>query len=158
PTRRGRVRAQELVGRRQLGADARGLAARGLGRALGGPPRGARDLACLVGLGQRRAALFHRRGPLRRPRRRRLAPPGELRELALERGGELLVELLELRLERLDALAAGFVGRVLLGLCAQAEQLALAALDALADRLGGLARALEAQLDALGRRARREHA
>ena len=149
-----RVRAQELVRRRELGADAGGLAAGRLGRALGGPARGAGDLARLVGLGQRRAALLDRGARARRTGRRGVALRGERRELALERVGALRVELVELRLQRLDALAAALVRRVLGGLGAQALELAPAALDALGDRLGRLARALQAQLDALGRRAR----
>ena len=153
-----RVRAQELVGRRELGPDARGVAARGLGGALGRAARGAGDVAGLVGLGQRRAALLDGRGELGDARGRGVALRGQRGELALERLGALRVELLELGLERLDALAAGLVGRVLGGLRAQAVELAPAALDALGDRLGRLARALQAQLDALGRRARGEHA
>ncbi len=61
------------------------------------------------------------------------------------------VELGELGLQRLDALAAGLVGLVLGGLCLQGGELALATLDALAQVVGGLAGALQAQLDALAR-------
>ncbi len=150
--------AQELVGRGQLGADACRLAARRLGGGLGRPPRGARDVARLVGLGQRRAALLHRVGQLGGAGRRGVALRRQRGQLALQSLGALRFELVELGLQRLDALAAGLVWRVLLGLGAQAVELAPAALDALGDRLGRLARALEAQLDALGRRAGGEHA
>ena len=63
PPGRRRVRAQELVGRRELGADARGLAARRLGRAS--RPRGARA-----------------RADVARPRRPRPAPRGAPRRPA----------------------------------------------------------------------------
>ena len=116
------------------------------------------DVARLVGLGQGRAALLHRVGQLGGAGRRGVALRRQRGQLALERLGALRVELVELRLERLDALATGLVRRVLRGLGAQAVELAPAALDALGDRLGRLARALQAQLDALGRRARGEHA
>ena len=114
-----RVSAQELVGRRELGPDARRLAARRLGRALGCTARRAGDVAGLVGLGQRRAALFDRLGELGGARSRGVTLRRQGGELALERLGALRVELVELRLERVDALAAGLVGRVLLGLGAR---------------------------------------
>jgi hypothetical protein len=150
--------AQELIGGGELGADARGVAARRLGRALGRPARGAGDVAGLVGLDQRGPALLERRGQLGGTGGGGVALLGQRRQLALERLGALRVELVELRLQRLDALAGGRpeFRRVLRGLRAKALELAPAALDALGDRLDGLARPLEAQLDALGRRARGE--
>ena len=56
PARRAGVAAQERVDRGELAADARRLAARPLGRRLGGPAGAAGDLARLVGLGEPGAA------------------------------------------------------------------------------------------------------
>jgi hypothetical protein len=154
--RRTRVRAQALVGGRELAAHARGLPASGVGRAFGGPARAARDLARLVGVGELRAARCDRGRELRRPRGGRRALALERRELALERLRPARVELGELGLERLDVVAAGVVGRVLGGPRAEGLELVAAALGALRQRRRRLARALEAQLDALRGRPRGE--
>ena len=150
------MRAQELVGGSQLGADARGLAARGLRGRLGRAPGGARHLARLIGLDKGGAALIDHGRELGDAGGSLVALRGQRGELALERLGALRIELLELGLEGVDALTAGLVGLVLGRLRAEDLDLRLAALDALGDRLRGLAGALQPQLDALGAGARRE--
>src|SRR5690606_19457647 len=69
-----------------------------------------------------------------------------------------LVEPTQLRLQLRDPLGAALVRLLLRGLGAQRLELAGAALGALADLLGGLAGALQPQLDPVGRRPRALHA
>jgi hypothetical protein len=105
-------RAQVLVARGELGADARGLAARGLHALLRGAALAPRRLAAAVGLGQRGAALGHEPGGGDEPRGGLVLGDGERGELALELLLALAVQALELGLQRGDPLAAGLVRRV----------------------------------------------
>src|SRR5204863_9351925 len=105
------VRAQELVGGGELGADARGLAPAGLDRPLGLGAGGARGLGGAVGARERLAVRGHL---IAQPRGAVLGvgvrlPQG--RELALEVGVLVAVQALELGLELLDALAPRLIGR-----------------------------------------------
>src|SRR5829696_5132252 len=149
--RRSRLRAQELVDLRELGADARGLAAGGVGGPLelaaGAAGRLGRDVGLLA---SRRAAL--RLGG--QPRRfRRGGGPAllQLGDLAREALRAVLGELLELGLERRDALARAVVARVLLGLGAERVEQRAPARSALGQRRDRLARRLEPHADPLVR-------
>src|SRR5215207_1932436 len=149
--RRSRLRAQELVDLRELGADARGLAAGGVGGPLelaaGAAGRLGRDVGLLA---SRRAAL--RLGG--QPRRfRRGGGPAllQLGDLAREALRAVLGELLELGLERRDALARAVVARVLLGLGAERVEQRSPARSALGQRRDRLARRLEPHADPLVR-------
>src|SRR5215207_4465222 len=149
--RRSRLRAQELVDLREFGADARGLAAGGVGGPLelaaGAAGRLGRDVGLLA---SRRAAL--RLGG--QPRRfRRGGGPAllQLGDLAREALRAVLGELLELGLERRDALARAVVARVLLGLGAERVEQRAPARSALGQRRDRLARRLEPHADPLVR-------
>ena len=155
--RRARVRAQELVDRGELGADLGGLAA-GLARRRR-RPRGARG-------GRRRRPRRPRGGapaPRRRPRRAARTACGGRRAALLELGDSLgqallaaLGELLELGLQRRDALlAAVVVALVLAHLGLEPGQQRAAALRAVLDQRDRRAGALEPQPDPLRRRPRR---
>ena len=117
--RRAGVGAHELVDLRELCADARGLAARGLGAALELAPGAAGALRGGVRLaaGGRGALgrLAQARG-LARGRRPALLELGDLLRHALR---AVLGELRELGLERGDAFRGALVARVLLGLGGQ---------------------------------------
>ena len=148
-----RMASQELVRRRELRTDARRLAPGGLGRVLGRPPRLPRGLARLVGLAQRLAAALALAGEIGGPRGGRVPLRAERLQLALQRLRALGIQPLQLGLQHLDALPAGLVGRVLGGLRAQRGELVLALIRPLGDVLGGLARAVQPQLEPLGGRA-----
>ncbi len=149
--------AQELVGPRELGAEPGGVAAGGLGGLLGAAAQPARLLRGAVGRGEGLApdGDLGARG-LDAGRRGRGLLLQEL-ELPGQRGLALGVQALELGFQRLDALAALLVGAVRGVLGPQQLELAGAVLHALGQRGGGLLRALQAQLDAVGRGARAAH-
>ena len=152
------MRAQELVGGGELGADARGVAARGLDRAVGLVARAARRFGGSVGLHERRAARLDL-GAERGDARLRLAPCLlQRRDLALELGLLVAVQAPELGLELLDPLEPRLVGRVSGGVGLQRGDLHPPALDALDQGARCLAHALEAQLDAVACRPRSEGA
>src|SRR5205823_12074900 len=150
------VRAQELVGRGELGADAGGLAAGGLDRALGLGARTARAVGRRIRLGQRGAARLDVAGQLRH------APLGlgaralQRRQLALELGLLVAAQALELGLELLEALAPRLVGLVSRRLGGQRRELRAAALQALAQPARRIAPALQPRLAPVPRRTRGE--
>src|SRR4051794_27449879 len=102
--------AQELVGGGELGADARGLAPRRLGRDLGLAAGAASSFGGGIRLAERRPArgdiLVERAGALLGLRTRGL----ERRQLAIELGLLVARQSLELGLQLPDALQARLVG------------------------------------------------
>ena len=140
------------MARRQLGRQARGLAASGLGGVLGFGAGPARGVAALVGgravAAQRLDAGLRRRrgaGSL-------VALVLEWSQLLVELGAAVALELRQLGLELGDPLAVVGAGRRPRPRRAR-RQLARGARRAL-DRVAGRRAPVEAQLDALGRRAR----
>ncbi len=117
-----RLGAQELVDLGELGADAGGLAAGGLGGALELAPGAAGGLGGGVGVPAGGGGAVGLLGEPRDVGRGRVAPGLQLRDLLREPLGAILRELLELRLQPGDPLGGALVAGVLLRLGRQRRE------------------------------------